>query len=278
MPKKQWTDEERKAFGDKMRALRAEKEQKQTPQTDKVAPTEPSVEAAPAVETPAAPAPAAVTLTTEQLQALVAALSQGTTNTAPAPAFSGQSVNAQGQVVGSIIKFPVDPGYYPDPIPAINDFMETDKRTRRLAFTENYYLDWEWDAKPYDTKYGTSMREPTFHATLYANYYDDEGNDTGKFRVVQSLHFNEDESTALDYAHSLGIDATHENMREVMNTARVERLKRWLLSVFFPERNYELAVQSNEEAIDGQVVKIVTKSNVKGFGNARPVIDVEELQ
>lgn len=273
-----WTPERKAQFAKDMAARRAAKKEqqpaqlKQTPQTKKVEPTTNEAQHA---------TPQLLTFTPEQLQQLVAALSGGNTNTAAPAAFSTlgqQQTNANGQVVGSIIKFPIDADYYPDPTDEVTDFMDKDKRTRRLAFSENYYITWDWDAKPYDTKYGTSMREPTFHATLYANFYDDEGEDTGKFRIVQSLHFNEDESTALELAAEFGYDANAENMREVMNRARVERLKRWLLGVFFPEHNFDLNQFSTEEAIGGQVVRVVTKSNVKGFGNKTPKIEIEELQ
>lgn len=221
-----------------------------------------------------------LTFTPEQLQQLVAALTNGTSDKAAAPSFSlnGQQTNSQGQVVGSIIKFPIDDGYYPDPTDELTKFMNVSKRTRRFGFSDNYYLTWDWDSKPYDTKYGTSMREPTFHVTLYANQYDETGEETGNFIVIQTFHFNEDESTALTIAAEMGYDATHDNMRQVMNDARFERVKRWLLGVFFPENNFGLNESSFEEAIGGSVVKVVTKSNVQGFGNKTPKIDIDELQ
>ena len=280
----EWTPERRAAFGEKMKARRAAK-QPQTNTTKKiVAPvTQPEI----IIKTPEivnvptlAPAvPQLLTFTPEQLNQLIAGLSSGNTSTAASNAFTSlgqQQTNINGQVIGSIEKFNIDPDYYPNPIEELTTWFDTDTRTRRLAFSENYYVTWEITTKPYDTKYGTSMREPTFNLTLYTILYDDEGNDTGRYRVVQAFFFNEDESSALEIAAALGYKANHENMREVMNKARYERVKRWLITIFFPEHNYDLAQQYTEEAIDGRVVKVVTKSNV--VGNATPSISIDEIK
>jgi hypothetical protein len=277
MPRK-WTDEQKAEFAKKMAERRAAaKQQTQTPQQTQV---EDTIKADPQIQNDV-PAPQLLTFTPEQLQTLVAALTGGQADKAVPQAFStlGQhQTNANGQVIGSIEKFPIAAGYYPDPVEEITTWFDTNPRTRRFAFSSNFYLTFDWDAKPYETKFGTHMQEPTFHLTLYSNLYDDEGGETDKFHIVQSFHFNEDEATALEIANEMGMQATHENMREVMNQARLERIKRWILNVFMPEKNFDLNTFYSEEAIGGQVVKVITKSNVKGFGNKTPKIDLEELQ
>lgn len=276
-----WTPERKAQFAKDMAGRRAAKQQQtQTPQNKQV---EEDIKADPQVQQAADTTqnPQLLTFTPEQLQTLVAALTGGRADTAVPQAFSslGQhQTNANGQVIGSIEKFPITAGYYPDPVEEITSWFDTTPKYRRLAFSENYYLTWDWDAKPYETKFGTHMQEPTFHLTLYANLFDEDGDETDKFHIVQTFHFNEDEATALEVANELGFDANHDNMRQVMDMARVERIKRWLLNVFTPEKNYDLNQFYSEEAIGGQVVKVITKSNVKGFGNKTPKIDIEELQ
>ena len=280
----EWTPERRAAFGEKMKARRAAKQPQTNTTKETVVPEpikQPTVEEpkpTPVVE-PVSSVPQLLTFTPEQLNQLISSLSAGNTNSAASNAFTSlgqQQTNANGQVIGSIEKFNIDLEYYPNPIEELTNWFDTNSRTRRLAFSENYYLTWEITTKPYDTKYGTSMREPTFSLTLYTILYDDEGNDTGKYRVVQSLFFNEDESSALEIAAALGYKANHENMRDVMTKARYERIKRWLITVFFPEHNYDLAQQYTEEAIGGRVVKVVTKSNV--VGGMTPSISLDEIK
>ncbi len=277
-----WTPERKAQFAKDMAERRAKKQVEkeasptQTPETKTVEVEAPQKQE---IIQPTSPAESpALSFTPEQLQQIIAALTGGTTDHAPAMSLSGQLTNTRGEVVGSIEKYNIDPDYYPNPIDEVTTWLDTNEKTKRFSFSNNYYLTWEITTVPYDTKFGTSVREPTFHLTLYSPLYDENGDDTGRFRVVQSLHFNEDESTAFEIAARLGFTPTHDNMREIMDKARVERIKRWLKSIFFPENNFGLNTSFNEEAIDGQVVKVITKSNVKGFGNKIPKIDFEELQ
>lgn len=290
-----WTPERRAKFGADMAARKAAKanQQKQTPQTKTVEePTNVEIDNTPAedlhrgyVETPippTAPQPAApaipgnLSFTPEQFEQLMAALAGGNTDRAPAPSLTGMQTNAQGQVVGIIEKYDSDVSHYPNPVDEITNWMNTDKRTRRFAFSDNYYLSWDVTTDPYPTKYGTNVQEPTFHLTLFANMYDDDGDDTDEFRVVQSFHFNEDEGTAFDIALSFDMRPTAENMKEVLDLARAERIRRWLLNIFFTEHNFDLNSFYSEQAIGGQVVKVITRSAVKG--KKLPKADEDDLR
>jgi len=256
MPKK-WTPEERKAFGEKMAAAKAAKKpQTKTPQTN---------------------SPQLITLTTDQFNDLVNRLSSGTvTDKTPAPSLTpgiGLQLNPQGQMVGTFTKFNISPDYYPDPREQLLD----EPRLSRFSMRENYFITWDIDSKPYETKSGISTQEPTFHVTLYQNMFDDHGEEMDRSIVIQTLHLNEDEELAMIYASDEGLEVTPEGLRELLDRTRYARIQQWLLAIFFPPRNFQLNVDSKEEAVGGTVVKVVTKSNVKGFGNSVPKIDNEEL-
>lgn len=247
-------------------------------------------------ESGANPAPSAppVALSQEQLTQLIAALTAGGTVTTdhkhgpsmtpgvgmhnPTAQGAGLRTNAQGQLIGTEVRWNIDPDYYPNPIDKLLDEFDTDPRMRRFNMRENYFITWDIDSKPYDTKYGVPVQEPFFHVTLYMNLYDDEGYEVNRAVLVQTLHFNEDQQIALQLAAENGWNVTEDNVREVMDQARYERVKQWLLGIFFPEKNFQPSEDAKEEAIGGQVVKVVTKSNVKGFGNPTPKIKDEELQ
>jgi hypothetical protein len=224
-----------------------------------------------------------ITLTEDQFNALISRLeiAGSSTDKAAAPSMTpgvGLQVNAFGQAVGTMTKFNVDPNYYPNPVEELLTEFDSDRRMSRYNLRENYFITFDMTAKPYQTKDNLSVQEPTFHMTLYMNMFDDQGEDTGRAIVIQTLHMNEDEELARQFAAENDIEGSDEGIKELMDRTRYERAKRWLLNIFFPPRNYQLSVDSSEEAIGGSVVKVVTKSNVKGFGNPTPKIDDEELQ
>lgn len=266
----------RKAASERMKAFHAGKSQNQNPQTQSIPAASPEPQ-----NTPIA-APQLFTFTQEQLQELVTRLSGGqTTDKAQAPAFQGQGglqTNSRGQIVGHEVKYNIDPNYYPNPIEQLLDEFDQDVRMRRHNIRENYYISWDIDSKPYDTKYGISVQEPFFHSTLYMNMFDEQGDDTGNFIVVQTLHFNEDDGIAFEFAAEQGWEVNEDTMKQIMDATRYERMKQWLTGIFYPPRNFQPTNDASEQAIGGQVVKVVTKSNVKGFGNKAPKIEDEELQ
>lgn len=228
----------------------------------------------PAVAT-AAPAQL-ITLTPDQLQELFNRMAGSqSVDRAPAPSLqvNGLQTNRSGQIVGIEKKYNTDANYYPNPTEKLYD----EPRLRRFSMRDNYYISWDITSKPYENKYGISIQEPFFHATLYQHMFDDDGAEREDFMVVQTLHFNEDEQVAFDFAAENDIDPSEDNMRELMDIARYERCKRWIFDIFFPPRNFEMNTDAREEAIGGSVVKVVTKSNVKGFGNPAPRIKDEEL-
>lgn len=276
---KQWTPEERKAFADKMAASRAAKNSQTNTPKEPIAQKE---NIATKDEIPdggvAAGDAGSITLTQQQFDTLIKRLDAGSTSDkSPAPSMSGMQQNPFGQVVGTMTKFNVDPTYYPDPTEQLLEDFDNDVRMRRWNLRENYFFIWDITAKPYQTKDNLSVQEPTFHMTLYANEYDDQGEATDRAYVIQALHMNEDEELTRMFAAENDILVTEEGLRELMDRTRYDRIRRWVVDNFYPPRNFDMNVESREEAIGGTVVKVVTKSNVKGFGNPTPKISDEEL-
>lgn len=230
---------------------------------------------------PADPVPGGlITLTQEQFATLISRLSSGQVNDmSPSPSFApgGLQTNPFGQVIGTVTKFNVDPDYYPNPVEDLLADFDQDPRMRRFNLRENYFITFDITAKPYETKDHMSVQEPTFHLTLYLNEFDDQGEPTGRAIVIQTLHMNEDEQLARQFAAEEAIEVTDAGLKELMDRTRYARIRSWLIGIFFQPRNFTATEDSREEAIGGSVVKVVTKSNVKGFGNPTPKIEDEEL-
>lgn len=258
--------------------------QTKTAEKENIATDEPEASDAPVAAEPESPGTPAgtgnlITLTEEQFTALLARLDAGrTTDMAPSPSFSpGLQTNPFGQVIGTVTKFNVDPNYYPNPVEDLLADFDIDQRMRRFNLRENYFITFDITAKPYETKDHMSMQEPTFHLTLYLNEFDDQGEPTGRAIVIQTLHLNEDEELTRLFASENGIEVTEEGLKDLMDRTRYARIRAWLIGIFFQPRNFQPSEDAREEAIGGSVVKVVTKSAVKGFGNPTPKIDDEEL-
>ena len=195
-----------------------------------------------------------VILTQEQFDTLIKRLDSGNSvDRAAAPSMTpgiGLQVNPFGQVVGTMTKFNIDPTYYPDPIADLLDDFDIDPRMRRHNVRENYLITFDMTAKPYQTK---------------------------DFIIRKTLHMNEDEELARNFAAEQGVEVSDESLRDLLDKTRYARIREFIIDAFYPPRNFDLSIDSHEEAIGGSVVKVVTKSNVKGFGNKTPVIKDEEL-
>lgn len=221
MPKKNMTPEERKAFGDKMKAAREAK------------------------KATAAEKPATVEIGQDQLQALMERLNKLESNKTETSNGSAQ-INNLGRAVGVMQKYSVDPADYANPIPELMAVKELE----RFAFKENYYMTWDVEQTQYETKYGTSFSEPRFQLRLYKRLYDEDGtpmvkvDNTGKpvldaqgkeqFRayLVKQAFFFEDPAASMKEALALGIPVTNANSKDFLEKMRKLRYRQWLVEIF----------------------------------------------
>lgn len=275
---RKWTPEEKKAASVRAKAQIAANPQTKTQNETTTNPLPTPVDS----PTPAQAGPSQnITLTQEQFNALISRLDAGSTiDKVPAPSMTpgiGLQTNPFGQVVGTATKFNVDPNYYPNPIERLLTEFDKDNKMSRFNLRENYFITFDMTAKPYQTKDNLSIQEPTFHTTLYQNRFNEQGEAMDEAWVIQTLHMNEDEELARLYSFEEGINMDEVALRDLMDETRYYRIKQWLLGLFFPPINFGLTKDDHEEAIGGTVVKVVTKSNVKGFGNPAPVVSDQEL-
>jgi hypothetical protein len=255
-----WTEEERKAFGEKMKASRAAKTN--TPQ-----PTEP-VEATPSEPT--------VNLTQDQFQALMERLNKlETSKTESFDTKNEPQLNQLGRAVGIMQKYSVDPRDYLDPREQLYLLPELE----RFAFRQNYYLNWDVEQTQYETKYGTSFSEPRFELRLYKRLFEDDGEPTVikdnvgqpvldeqgkpqyKSYLVKKAFFFEDPAASMKEAQQLGIPVTNANSKEFLEQMRKLRYKSWLLEIF----NRPKAVKTNRKeqmVIGSSVVEVESYSEV----------------
>jgi hypothetical protein len=262
MPKKEWTEAERKAFGDKMKLAREKKEQEVPIQEypellkDEI-PVKTDVQ-----ETSLADLQRQMNEVMETNALLKAALLRGTV---PAPQ-GGMQIGRQGTLIGEIDKYLVDPDNYPDPTRR----LAKESRLETIAFNHNYELTYEFRVRSYETKTGVNMREPEFLITLLRVVMDDQGNRVkvkvgdeirDKFYIARRLMFHEDPQAAMVIARENNILIDAEDEKTFLDEMRYLRIRDWLFDFFWPKKPVQKdGIQ--EEAIGGTIVEIFTKSSL----------------
>lgn len=244
--KKEWTDEERKAFAEKMKAAR-ENSIKQKNQVKKDSPIEePQVD----IQTDES---------TEDLKRQVEEMRRNMEQM-QALLFKSQEVpqmNRQGDLIGEWEKYLVDPQLYPDPTPR----LAKEPRLAPLAFEHNYELEYKVGVTSYQTKSGKNVKEPKFEVQLNRIVLDQQGNQTDKRYIARKMVFHEDPDAALVIARENGLEVDKTNERNFLNEMRYYRVRDWLFDIFYPKPTSEQERPIKEEVIGGQVVQVFAKSS-----------------
>jgi hypothetical protein len=258
MPKRNMTEEEKKAWGAKMKAAREKKEQ-----LDRV---EESVKVAPE-------APANEDLSTllkeiaeikETNALLKAALLNNNTNPNTNNNSGGLQSTNKG-IVGTFEKYIIDPNNYPDPRERLFTFFETEPKYRRLGFKDNYELRYEMAATmPYERKDGVLEVQPRFILGLDRIIYDEDTYEPTNGRyVVKEFIFFEDPQTAVTVARENGLDITDQNEKNFLNEMRYLRIRDWLIECFYPSKPDKTVKQRKDMVINGKQVQYYEVSSTE---------------
>lgn len=227
MPKKEWSEAERQAFADRMKAARQKSEQKEEP-----------------VEQVTEQKEATVTITQDQFDALMARLEKVESAKTESSTISKQTstVDMTGRVTGVSTPHPLDPKFYADPRERLYNLPEL----ARYAFRQNYELDFVVEVLNYETKYGTSFSVPKFKLKLKKLILDD---DTGEPILVEhdGKQFKQgylmkvgiffiDPNDAVKTAVDMGIEVTDANSYDFLEQMRFQQYKKWLLDCMKPPK------------------------------------------
>lgn len=229
MPKKNMTPEERKAWGEKMKAAREAKkaiiqEPKEDIQTD---------------------------VNVNELLKRIEQLEREKANPLP-----NTQVTPQG-LIGVTVKYSTDPADYPDPCERLSE----EPRLARFAFKENYELKFRVETASYEDKKGVNNEEPRFHVDLIGKVFDEAGEPTNKRYIMRKLVFFEDPQAALVIARDNGIEVDQSDERNFLNEMRYLRVKDWLMGYFFPVPATSTG-SKREEVIGNRLVEVYEVSSV----------------
>lgn len=222
---REWTDEERKAFAEKMRNARAKK-------TEAVVPEQPKEEAP---------------VSRAEYEALLAKLEQLGVAAQPAPQTAAPAASS-----AVIELFSVNPSDYPNPVEAIYD----NPKFTRFALRQNFELRWKVTPVRYQTAQGAWMMEPRFEITLLRRRFNEEGAELPSKIVVGRASFFEDPPANMLEAELAGLDDADFGSKDFANQMRMYRCVRWLDEKLNPRRPGGRKLESNLEVIGGKVYEI----------------------
>lgn len=269
---KQWTEEERKAFGEKMKAARAKKEQQEAPKTEEQHPVEPVPE--PQNHTSEDPSIVELTKMVLELKQKLAEKEEQPSLTEAILALTGQNTQntgqiANGKVVGTTDKYDTSLKSYENPV----ERLKKEPRLRRVAFNDNYELEWETSTTRYDTRDGIWYKEPKFTLKLNQIVLDDQGEPTNKRIGKARMVFHEDPDTAVEVAERNGLPVNLEDQVAFLNEMRYMRMKEWLFECFWPNPVDTSKGNMKEIVVGGQVVTTWEVSTEEGKEKAKIQFD-----
>jgi len=268
MAKKEWTDEERKAFGEKMKALREGKKIQITKEEKLHLKEEEPIVEVHEQEVLEEQTDNEILRQLKELKEsneLLKAAFFGQQNQMQNPQEAtnqqrqGITVSGGGRLLGEVEKYLVDPDNYPDPTPR----LRKEPRLQPLAFDYNYELVYEVSVTTYETKTGVNTKEPRFTITMNKIVLDDQGEQTDKRYVARSIMFHEDPQAALVMARQNNIEVDKTNEKAFLDEMRYLRVRDWLFSIFWGEKPADSNKVLSEVVIGGQLVQMFTKSSAE---------------
>lgn len=251
MPKKgqKLTEEQKEQLRERMAKARAAKVKKQEQAANEVDEISENIEAA-SVE----PTPPANTgeLGVEQLTKMVLELQNALIkqqNTGGGNQSSAQVAN--GRIVGISDKYPTGKDNYEDP----RERLYKEPRLKRIAFQENYELEYEVTTVTYETKSGVTERQPKFTVELNQIILDDDGEPTNRRIGRARMIFFEDPDTAMKIAADNNLEVDETNQMKFLNDMRYLRVRDWVFECFWPNKVQKKVEGEKEIVVNGQIVR-----------------------
>jgi hypothetical protein len=238
MPRKAWTEEERKAFGAKMKAARAAKESSpEQPQTNI-----PKIEQEPQVSN------TTQNVDIGELLKRIKELEDRQLFTQPVQ--QNVQFGANG-LVGTRDRYVIDPLNYLDP----RDRLYDEKLLTRFAFKENYELTWNVSNTVYTTIDNIRTREPKFTIELLkVQINEDTGERMNGRYLISTAIFHEDPDAAVTIAREKGLQIDESNQRAFLDEMRYMRIRDWLLDCFLDPKPVQAKQNRREVTLGNKVV------------------------
>lgn len=197
----------------------------------------------------------------------------------------GPQVTASG-VVGTLQRYSTDKKDYLDPRERLYAIPEL----KKFALKDNYILEWDVEVSDYEKRDGTKHREPRFKVEMWRWPTEaelEEAKEKGNTSLTKDTQLfvgrhlqSEDDLTAKKMADELGllVGKDFNDFDELMDEMRIERIKQWMLDLFFKNRHEETRDTGEEMAISGTVTQVRGKLNkVHNPGTKDEIVESEKI-
>ncbi len=257
MPRKKWTPEEKKAWGEKMKAARelakgkkvAESQgftlnQHEVPTSHNVEEAQPSPEDVGVEE----PSVSDLARQVQELKSYIATLQ-------PAAAQQPQTAQVtQRGIVGETVRHSVNPKDYPDP----RDRLFTEKKLVLQGFNRDWWdLEWIISTARYQTKDGLWYVEPKFQIKIIRIVPDPETNEPSAQRyVIHKGTFFEDPDAAIAAANQYGLEVPPQLEKTFLDEMRYLRMRDWVMESFYPPKPTQAKMNKRETVIGNRLVEV----------------------
>jgi hypothetical protein len=231
MPKKDMSPEERKAWGEKMKAAREAKKA----ETVTAPPAEPP-------ETPEE------NVDQNDLRALLKRIEE-----LESQKFFPKDTPTTPTSKTVVTKFSFNPKDYPDP----RERLFTEPKLTLKGFNKDWWdLGWEVQKVNYEED-GVKLAAPRFLLEIYRIMEDEEtGEPSAKRYVAKKGNFFEDPDSFLVIAEQHGHVIPESFTGEFMNEMRYLAMRDWLVDFFYPPNNTEKKSNKTETVIGNRLVEV----------------------
>lgn len=244
MPKKNMTEEERKAFGEKMKLAREAKKEVSTQPTQELKEE-------------------SITVTKSELTDLLKTVAELKSQLAQPNQFrplEQAQIGSRG-IQGVQEKYSTEKGRYTDP----SERLSQEPRLRQFAFPVNYELNFKQFESRYQDVNGVWNKEPRFEIELWQIMFDEDGNDSMRRALQRRLIMHEDTDAAVEIAEQEGITIESEDKTAFLDEMRYLRAKAWLMDIFYPAKPQVTRGQKMEN-IGGRVIPVFEVTSTKAEG------------
>jgi hypothetical protein len=154
---------------------------------------------------------------------------------------------------GVVMRYPIEPSYYPNPIERLYD----EPTLKRFNLRENYFFDWKVEGVEWE-KANITYAEPRFTCRIFRRMFQEDGvTPSGQYALINRMILHEDEVVTRIAAEKLNLkESIGEDFDALMSEVRFFRIRQWLVDLFSVPKVESHNREPRQMVVDGKVVEM----------------------